>query len=116
NGGIGTPDQVREVLADYAEAGVDQMIFIQQSGKNRHDHICEALELFAERVLPDFAADEPERQARKAEQMAPVIEAARARKQRRAEIADADIPGVLSVMEGFTAHQAEKAESADRAG
>ena len=30
-------------------AGVDQVIFVLQAGKNRHEHICESIELFAER-------------------------------------------------------------------
>ena len=48
-GGIGTPDQVRAHLQGYEDAGVDQVIFVQQSGTNRHEHICELLELFARR-------------------------------------------------------------------
>ena len=35
--------------ASSRTAGVDQVAFIQQGGRNRHEHICEALELFAER-------------------------------------------------------------------
>ena len=46
-GAIGTPDQVRELLRRYEEAGVDQVIFVAQAGNNRHEHICESLELFA---------------------------------------------------------------------
>src|SRR5207245_7808909 len=42
--GIGTPQQLREHLHGFAAAGVDQVIFIQQGGKNRHAHICESLE------------------------------------------------------------------------
>jgi hypothetical protein len=49
--GIGTPSQVAEHLSKFAEAGVDQVIFIQQGGKNRHEHICEAMELFAQLVI-----------------------------------------------------------------
>ena len=40
-GGIGTPDQLRAHLKGYEDAGVDQVIFVQQSGANRHEHICE---------------------------------------------------------------------------
>ena len=36
-GGIGTPDQLREHLLKYEEMGVDQVIFIQQAGRNRHE-------------------------------------------------------------------------------
>ena len=52
-------------LRQMSEVGVDQVIFIQQAGRNRHDDICASLELFAAEVLPEFAAHEPERQARK---------------------------------------------------
>ncbi len=40
-GGIGTPDQLRAHLARYEKAGIDQVMFIQQSGGNRHEDICE---------------------------------------------------------------------------
>ncbi len=42
-------------------AGVDQTVFIQQGGKNRHEHICESLELFAAAVMPEFKEREAER-------------------------------------------------------
>ncbi|HKH68478.1 MAG TPA: hypothetical protein VKA75_14020, partial [Reyranella sp.] len=45
-GATGTPDQIREYLRRFEEAGVDQVIFVMQAGKNRHEHICESLELF----------------------------------------------------------------------
>src|SRR3954453_520734 len=54
-GAIGTPDQVRELCRRYEAAGVDQVIFVLQAGPNRHEHICESLELFAAEVLPEFA-------------------------------------------------------------
>jgi alkanesulfonate monooxygenase SsuD/methylene tetrahydromethanopterin reductase-like flavin-dependent oxidoreductase (luciferase family)/putative sterol carrier protein len=56
-GAIGTPDQVRDLCRRYAAAGVDQLIFVLQAGRNRHEHICESLELFGAEVLPEFAAD-----------------------------------------------------------
>ena len=49
---MGTPDQVREFLARFEDAGVDQVIFVLQAGRNRHEHICEILELFGTEVLP----------------------------------------------------------------
>ena len=48
-GAVGTPDQVRDLVRRYEAAGVDQMIFVLQAGKNRHEHICEAIELFGVR-------------------------------------------------------------------
>lgn len=80
-GGIGTPDDLREHLKKFEQAGVDQVTFIQQAGNNRHQHICEALELFAGEVMPEFKARAAEREARKAAELAPYIEAALARKQ-----------------------------------
>jgi alkanesulfonate monooxygenase SsuD/methylene tetrahydromethanopterin reductase-like flavin-dependent oxidoreductase (luciferase family) len=70
-GGIGTPDQVREHLLRYERTGVDQIIFVQQSGTNRHEHICDSLELFAAKVMPEFHAEEAERQRRKQAELAP---------------------------------------------
>src|SRR4029078_4035309 len=54
-GATGTPDQTREYLKRYEECGVDQVIFVMQAGKNRHEHIMESLELFGREVLPEFA-------------------------------------------------------------
>ncbi|GGC28331.1 luciferase [Siccirubricoccus deserti] len=93
-GGIGTPDQVREHLRRYEEIGVDQIIFVQQSGTNRHEHICDSLELFAETLLPEFQARETLRRAKKQAELAPYIAAALARKSRMPPIAEADIPAV----------------------
>jgi alkanesulfonate monooxygenase SsuD/methylene tetrahydromethanopterin reductase-like flavin-dependent oxidoreductase (luciferase family) len=78
--GIGTPDEVRAAMHEFEEAGVDQAIFIQQGGNNRHDHICEALELFAGQVMPEFAARHDARQRQKAEDLAPFVERALARR------------------------------------
>jgi alkanesulfonate monooxygenase SsuD/methylene tetrahydromethanopterin reductase-like flavin-dependent oxidoreductase (luciferase family) len=91
-GGIGTPAQLREHLRQFADAGVDQVVFIQQAGKNRHEHICEALELFAREVMPEFKEEEERRQRRKAEELAPAIEAALARKAQMPPPAAAAIP------------------------
>jgi putative sterol carrier protein len=55
-GAIGTPDQIRDLCRRYAAAGVDQVIFVLQAGRNRHEHICESLETFGTEVLPEFAA------------------------------------------------------------
>lgn len=95
-GGIGTPDEVRAHLRRFVDAGVDQTVFIQQGGKNRHDHICEALELFAEEVRPEFAEAEAERQEKKDAELAPHVEAAFERKECLAELADDEIPTVYA--------------------
>lgn len=93
-GCIGNPDEVRETLRIYEEAGVDQVVFIQQGGRNRHKHICESLELFARDVLPEFKRRETERQEAKLEDLAPYIQAAR-RRIPDLEVMD-DVPAVES--------------------
>ena len=78
--GIGTPDQVREHLEIMENAGVDQVVFIQQAGMNQHEDICESLELFANKVLPDFKARDAAHTVQKSEKLAEAITTAEARK------------------------------------
>jgi hypothetical protein len=85
-GAIGTPRQVSDLARRYEEAGVDQMIFVLQAGRNRHEHICESLELFAQEVMPQFLDGREQREARKAERLAPAIEAALARREPAREL------------------------------
>jgi alkanesulfonate monooxygenase SsuD/methylene tetrahydromethanopterin reductase-like flavin-dependent oxidoreductase (luciferase family) len=79
-GAIGTPDQVRDLCRRYEAAGVDQVIFVLQAGRNRHEHICESLELFAAEVAPEFAERAVAADAARAEQLGGAIEAALARR------------------------------------
>jgi alkanesulfonate monooxygenase SsuD/methylene tetrahydromethanopterin reductase-like flavin-dependent oxidoreductase (luciferase family) len=79
-GAVGTPDQLREFLLRYEEAGVDQLIFIMQAGRTRHEHICEALELFGRELLPEFQERDEKQRAAKARRLAPALEAAMARR------------------------------------
>ncbi len=72
-GGIGNPDEVRKNLETFENVGVDQIIFIQQGGNNRHDDICSSLELFASRVQPEFKARHADRLRRKTEALAPYV-------------------------------------------
>lgn len=90
--GIGTPDDMRAHLAEYQRAGVDQIIFMQQAGRNRHTDICESLQLFADEVMAPFAEECDDQERAKAEELAPHIEAALARKKWMQPLADADIP------------------------
>jgi len=92
--GIGTPDDIRDHIRAFQEAGVDQVIFLQQAGRNQHAHICEALELFAAEVMPAFSAEAEAREARKAAELAPFIAAAMKRKKWMAPLGDSDIPVV----------------------
>jgi hypothetical protein len=79
-GAIGTPAQVRDLVRAYEEAGVDQLIFVSQSGRNRHEDICESLELFARTVMPEFHDRAEAAEAEKARRLAPAVEAALARR------------------------------------
>jgi alkanesulfonate monooxygenase SsuD/methylene tetrahydromethanopterin reductase-like flavin-dependent oxidoreductase (luciferase family)/putative sterol carrier protein len=79
-GAIGTPAQVRDLCRRYEQAGVDQVIFNLQAGRTRHEHVCEAIELFAAEVLPEFAERADAADAARAERFAPAIEAALARR------------------------------------
>ncbi|MDX6667646.1 MAG: hypothetical protein QOK04_1026 [Solirubrobacteraceae bacterium] len=79
-GAIGTPEQIRELAQRYQDAGVDQVIFVSQAGRNRHEHICESLELFAKEVLPEFAATAVEREVAKRERLAGAVAAAVSRR------------------------------------
>ncbi|MGD9764361.1 MAG: LLM class flavin-dependent oxidoreductase [Candidatus Binatia bacterium] len=93
-GGIGTPDSLRAHLNGFEDAGVDQVVFIQQGGRNRHEDICASLELFAARVLPEFKERAEAREAAKRERLAPAIEAAMRRKRYPRALAAEEIPTV----------------------
>ena len=97
--GIGTPAQISEHIQDFQTAGVDQIIFLQQGGKNRHEHICAGLELFADQVLPQFTEGRERREAEKAEELEPFLSAALARKEWMPDLADEAIPIVSASRE-----------------
>ena len=96
-GGITDPAGLREHLRKYQDAGVDQVAFVQQGGNTRHAHIMESIELFAAEVMGEFQAGEAERVARKAEELAPYVEAAFKRKQAIAPLADHEIEPVVAL-------------------
>jgi alkanesulfonate monooxygenase SsuD/methylene tetrahydromethanopterin reductase-like flavin-dependent oxidoreductase (luciferase family) len=66
---IGTPDKLRALIREQEDAGVDQMIFQVQLGANKHEHICESLELFASEVMPEFAERREAGESAKAERL-----------------------------------------------
>ena len=90
--GIGTPQDMRSHLEGFQEAGVDQVIFLQQAGRNQHAQICESLELFASDVMPAFKADVEAREAKKRAGLAPYVEAALKRKAWMKPLAEHEIP------------------------
>jgi hypothetical protein len=59
---------------------VDQVMFVMQAGRNRHEHICESIEIFAREVLPRFADGRAEREAAKADRLAAAADRALARR------------------------------------
>jgi alkanesulfonate monooxygenase SsuD/methylene tetrahydromethanopterin reductase-like flavin-dependent oxidoreductase (luciferase family) len=75
-GGIGTPAQLRENFRAYEEAGVDQLILLQQCGNYRQEHVRESLEVFAEQVLPEFRERAEARERQKRRELEPYIAAA----------------------------------------
>ena len=98
-GGIGTPDDMRAHLRGFQDAGIDQVIFLQQAGRNRHEDICAALELFARAVMPEFKAEVDAREAKKAAELAPYVAAALKRKKRMRPLADDEIPVIRASVE-----------------
>ena len=92
-GAIGTPDQIRRLVRQYEEAGVDQLIFVSQAGNNRHEDICESLELFAREVMPEFADRAKLVEDEKMSRLGPAVQAALARREPpRAVPGDYEIP------------------------
>jgi alkanesulfonate monooxygenase SsuD/methylene tetrahydromethanopterin reductase-like flavin-dependent oxidoreductase (luciferase family) len=74
SGLVGSPDTIRERLKQFQDVHVDQVILLNQAGKNKHEDICASLELFANEVMPEFHAAEPEHQAWKQQVLAGEIE------------------------------------------
>lgn len=93
-GGIGTPEMLRDHLREFEKAGVDQVIFLQQGGRNRHRHIRESLEVFAEEVMPEFHERHPAREEKKREELAPYLERAMKRKDLMQPPDDEEVPHV----------------------
>jgi hypothetical protein len=63
---IGSPETIRAKLKRFEASHVDQVVFINQAGRNTHEDICSSLELFAGEVMPEFVAREDEHQRWKA--------------------------------------------------
>jgi alkanesulfonate monooxygenase SsuD/methylene tetrahydromethanopterin reductase-like flavin-dependent oxidoreductase (luciferase family) len=92
--GIGTPQELAQHIRQFEDVGIDQVIFLQQAGNNKHADICSSLELFARDVLPEFAAKRALREARKEKELAPYIEAALKRRKGMKPLAEHEIPVV----------------------
>ncbi|MBN9567893.1 MAG: LLM class flavin-dependent oxidoreductase [Alphaproteobacteria bacterium] len=92
--GIGTPEDMRTHLRALQGAGVDQVIFLQQAGRNRHEHICQSLQLFADTVMVEFREAAAAREKAKQEALQPYIDAALKRKQWMQPLGKDDVPVV----------------------
>jgi alkanesulfonate monooxygenase SsuD/methylene tetrahydromethanopterin reductase-like flavin-dependent oxidoreductase (luciferase family) len=109
--GIGTPDDMTRHLQSFQDSGVDQVIFLQQAGHNTNQNICESLQLFADTVMPEFTKDVEEREAAKAKELAPYIEAALARKTFMQPLAEHEVPVVKASVKVAGADAREKPKS-----
>jgi alkanesulfonate monooxygenase SsuD/methylene tetrahydromethanopterin reductase-like flavin-dependent oxidoreductase (luciferase family) len=59
---VGSPETIRRKLHKFEKSNVDQVILLNQAGKNLHEDICASLELFAREVMPEFHGREPAHQ------------------------------------------------------
>ena len=67
---IGSPETIRRKLRKFEASHIDQVILLNQAGRNTHQDICDSLELFAEEVMPEFHAGIPAHEAWKADVLA----------------------------------------------
>ena len=109
--GIGTPKELSAYLKKFEKTGVDQVTFIQQGGRNKHEHICEALELFASDVMPEFKEKEIQREKEKMEELEPYLKQAMKRKKWMAELKDDEIPNVEALGRQIIAESKIKEET-----
>ena len=81
-GAIGTPEQVRELVSRYEQAGVDQIIFVLQAGRNRHEHIVRVARAVRRGGAAAVRASAREaREAEKAARLSDAVAAALARRE-----------------------------------
>jgi alkanesulfonate monooxygenase SsuD/methylene tetrahydromethanopterin reductase-like flavin-dependent oxidoreductase (luciferase family) len=71
---IGSPESIRRKLRKFEASHIDQVILLNQAGRNSHQDICDSLELFAEEVMPEFHANVPAHEAWKADVIAGRLE------------------------------------------
>jgi alkanesulfonate monooxygenase SsuD/methylene tetrahydromethanopterin reductase-like flavin-dependent oxidoreductase (luciferase family) len=67
---IGSPETIRRKLRKFEASHIDQVILLNQAGRNSHRDICDSLELFAREVMPEFHANIPEHETWKAKVLA----------------------------------------------
>jgi alkanesulfonate monooxygenase SsuD/methylene tetrahydromethanopterin reductase-like flavin-dependent oxidoreductase (luciferase family) len=59
---MGSPATIRTKLRKFERSNVDQVILLNQAGRNSHEDICASLELFAAEVMPEFVERDDEHQ------------------------------------------------------
>jgi alkanesulfonate monooxygenase SsuD/methylene tetrahydromethanopterin reductase-like flavin-dependent oxidoreductase (luciferase family) len=67
---IGSPETIRRKLRKFETSNIDQVILLNQAGRNSHEDICASLELFAREVMPEFHANVPAHEEWKAKVLA----------------------------------------------
>jgi len=77
---IGTPEQIRSRLREFEAQGVDQVVFLSQAGKIKHETLMSSFDLFGREVLPEFIERDHKREAEKKALVAQIAERAMARK------------------------------------
>ena len=59
---VGSPETLRRKLRKFEVSNIDQVILLNQAGKNTHEDICSSLDLFAREVMPEFHEREAQHQ------------------------------------------------------
>ncbi len=70
---IGTPADARRHFEELEEAGVDQVMLLQQAGMYPHEHVCETLQHLGRDVIPPFLERHEEARERKLKRLEPAI-------------------------------------------
>lgn len=93
-GAVGSVAQVREYMERYENAGMDLLLLESQLGLNKHEDICESMELFAKEIMPAFQERDEKREKEKAKRLGPAIERAL---ERKANLPAAGLPQEVAV-------------------
>jgi alkanesulfonate monooxygenase SsuD/methylene tetrahydromethanopterin reductase-like flavin-dependent oxidoreductase (luciferase family) len=62
-------DRAKKMVEDIEATNADAMLFTQQEGWTKHEHIMESIELIGEHIIPEIRARHGEHQAWRAEQL-----------------------------------------------
>jgi alkanesulfonate monooxygenase SsuD/methylene tetrahydromethanopterin reductase-like flavin-dependent oxidoreductase (luciferase family) len=70
---VGTPDEVCEQVSRYQEVGCDQLVFGLPGEGMEHEEILEMIELFGDKVIPEYDKDRVHSTTRDREQAKPTF-------------------------------------------